>query len=169
MDEKQPVSDVMMAGIEMLRRSGQSDFQLGFFDDVKPIVWVVMGHWNREGREHHVPGCGLTPEQAVMDLCERVMDGGKCTHCDRVTAFHKPDEPPLPDFMTGHLCYWEYHEDAKRFLRGCWEWADVGECEHCHDDPPLGHVCPACGRAAKDMTESTDTAEASFVEESSNG
>ena len=22
-------------------------------------------------------------------------------------------------------------------------------CDHCHDDPPKGHVCPRCGRAAR--------------------
>jgi hypothetical protein len=22
------------------------------------------------------------------------------------------------------------------------------DCKHCHDDPPVGHTCPACGRPA---------------------
>lgn len=22
------------------------------------------------------------------------------------------------------------------------------DCAHCHDDPPKGHTCPACGRTA---------------------
>lgn len=25
------------------------------------------------------------------------------------------------------------------------------QCAHCHDDPPAGHVCPACGRSARDL------------------
>lgn len=78
--------------------------------------------------------------------------------------------PCCPEFAsTGHVhteaCCWindekragigetpqrHYHGDAcegghyrpngDRCVHGSWE------CDHCHDDPPPGHTCPACGR-----------------------
>lgn len=26
------------------------------------------------------------------------------------------------------------------------QWVDPEACAHCHDDPPRGHTCPACGK-----------------------
>jgi hypothetical protein len=47
------------------------------------------------------------------------------------------------------------HGEAQRVAQWIWDAAELVEldqvteqCHHCHDYPPAGHTCPACGRSA---------------------
>jgi hypothetical protein len=61
-------------------------------------------------------GASMDPLQAVFRLCDQVIDGGKCTHCDRPTGF-VADIEPMP--MSEMVCWYQWDPEIKTFRRGC--------------------------------------------------
>jgi len=55
------------------------------------------------------------------------------------------------DALTDRALYCDKdagHDGIHRLVLQCAHWPLEGKCRHCHDDPPPGHTCPSCGRAA---------------------
>jgi hypothetical protein len=107
-----------LAGIDMIKRTGGARFQLRFSDDEKPVAWIAVGIWNATGQPRFEVAAGLDPLCAVMRLCEQVIDGGRCQHCSKPTAFEPvsiEDMPPL----DRTLCWYQYDPELETYRRGC--------------------------------------------------
>lgn len=101
-----------LPAIDMLGRTGADSFQIRFCDEEKPVVWMALAEWDG----HWEVGASMHPVKAVFRLCEQVIDGGRCQHCARPTAFMS-DFAPMPgeDFV----CYYKWDPELKTFRRGC--------------------------------------------------
>ena len=53
---------------------------------------------------------------AVFRLCDQVIDGGTCTHCNRPTGF-TPDLDPMP--LDDIVCWYQWDPELSEFRRGC--------------------------------------------------
>jgi len=107
------------AAVDLLRRTGATNFRIGYSDedDGDPIVWYAVVNYP-QGNE---ADAGLNATTAVLRLCERVIDGGKCTHCGRPTIFD-------PDFSMGDVmdsvldkmgCRYKWDAETASFVRSC--------------------------------------------------
>jgi len=106
------------AGIELLRRSGVKGIEFRITDahEEFPVVVVAIAHW---GGRHFKVGCGPNHVAATLDLCEKAVDGGRCTHCLRTTAF-LPTHEALPDgAVMFALCRYQWDPELKTFRREC--------------------------------------------------
>lgn len=118
---------ILMAALDMIRRTGALEVQLRWSDDVEPQVWMVTARFNigpdnfprpatEDGKERWDVAGGMNPRQAAFRLCEQLIDGSRCTHCDRpsgiVTTF---DGMPLDEVF----CWYAYDPELETFRRGC--------------------------------------------------
>lgn len=106
-----------IAGVELLRRTGAMTFRCGYTDtsDGDPVIWHATCTWISQ-RE---ADAALNPVEAVMRLCERVIDGGMCTHCKKSTIFiHDVIDPgPMLESLGG--CIYAWDPELRVFRRGC--------------------------------------------------
>lgn len=108
-------------GIELLRHTGMSNFRIGFTDedDGPPIVWHATATYARSKKTWHEVAGALEPVEAVMRLCEKLIDGGQCQHCRQLTIFYY-DEPVDPGvFLESMGCVYAWDPELKTFRRGC--------------------------------------------------
>jgi hypothetical protein len=116
--EQSPSDDpIFLAGIDLLRRTGQLQFQIRYSDDEEPVVWLAVGMWKGPTRKVvYDTAAALHPTKAVLRLCEQVMDGGQCQHCRRPSGFSEDfDAMPMNDLV----CWYQYDPELKTFRRGC--------------------------------------------------
>lgn len=101
-----------VAAVDLLRRSGAREFQVRFTDDPQPVIWIAYARWPAGGDA----AAALGPDAAVLRLCEQVLDGGRCVHCDRTTTFlpEHTDRAPLPG-----LCAYQWDPELSTFRRSC--------------------------------------------------
>lgn len=98
--------------VAMLGRTGAAEFQVRYCDEEKPVLWMAAARWHG----HWEAAAALTPVQAVFRLCDEVIDGGTCTHCQRPTGF----EPSLDAMPLNELvCWYQFDPSTKTFARGC--------------------------------------------------
>lgn len=128
-DIPEEAKDRMMACIDLVGRTGAQDFQLRFSDDEKPVVWIAVAGFKRSGaarsgnpakraeRLGYQVGAGITPDIAAFRLLEQLVDGGRCTHCQRPTGVDDDwaGEQPLDELV----CWYVYDPELKKFRRGC--------------------------------------------------
>ena len=109
-----------IAGVEMLRRTGVKQLRIAFSDEEQgaPIVWWAAGQWRKHG---HEAAAAFDPTQAVLRLCERVIDGGECSHCHRPTMFEAelPLGTALDNFADQVMCVYAWDPELSTFRRGC--------------------------------------------------
>lgn len=117
-----------LGAVEIIRRTGSTQFQIRYQDDDDPTVWTaVAGHrLNSQGQPvakggtlRFTVGAGLTPLAAVMQLAGQLIDGGQCVHCGKATAFELSFElhPWLP--MADQICWTRWDHDSGMFRRAC--------------------------------------------------
>jgi hypothetical protein len=115
------------AALKMLERTGMREFCLGWSDpeDGPPIVFYARGSWRlspqgkplpKGGRLSHEAAGALDPVQAVLRLCEQVIDGGECTHCHLPTIFEPSTNTHLLDLLG---CVYAWDPELEVFRRGC--------------------------------------------------
>jgi len=116
-----------IAGVKLLERTGARSFRVGYSDedDGDPTVWYACATWGmspqgrplpKGGRAWHEAAAGLDPLTAVMRLCERVIDGGECTHCHLPTIFVADTDTALLDRIG---CVYAWDPELATFRRGC--------------------------------------------------
>lgn len=125
MTEKPPLDERALAAIDVIRRTGAEAFQIRYSDDEQPTVWLAVVTWriNREGipTKHgagraHEAAAALMPDLAIYRLAEQIVDGGRCAHCHRPTAFNADvASEPLGDL----LCWWTWDPETGRYQQAC--------------------------------------------------
>lgn len=117
----------MIAGVRMLERTGARSFRVGYSDedDGPPTVWYAVATWRigtdgrplaNGGRERHEAAAALDPVTATLRLCERVIDGGQCTHCGRPTIFVTDTDTSVLDALG---CVYAWDPELATFRRDC--------------------------------------------------
>jgi len=112
-------SPKMLAGVDMLRRTGLQTYRVGYSDedDGPPVVWYAVGQWT--GNRAEAAGA-LDPVTATMRLCEQVIDGGLCTHCKQLTIFDdNPGDSPFDTLLDAMGCVYAWDPELSTFRRGC--------------------------------------------------
>lgn len=111
-----PVDPRFTAGLDLLRAStGISQAQVRFHDDESPVIWMAVALW--AGGRWEV-AAGRHPTEAVLRLCEEVIDGGVCVRCSKPTMF-------LPDMDDNSLpldvisCVYSWDPELSTFRRSC--------------------------------------------------
>lgn len=111
----------LTAGVGMLGRVGAVNVQIRSSDDEQPVVWMAVATFDRDGIEVHEAAAGLAPVDAVMRLCERVIDGGTCVHCGRLAGF-EPDHSVATDTLLDRAlgaCWYQWDPELATFRRSC--------------------------------------------------
>jgi hypothetical protein len=110
-----PVEEAQLIGaVDMLRRTGAEEVQIRFCDEGAPIVWMACAHW----RGRWEVGAGLEPLRALFRLCEQIIDGGKCLHCNKPTVFLPPGDSV--GLSPAFVCQWSWDAHSSGFRRSCW-------------------------------------------------
>lgn len=149
-DEETPITDEeeaqllifqeakFLAGVALLGRCGATATQIRYSDDEVPTIWFVVALWELEDmpaespfrqvladndREHHFEvAAASSPQKAVIDLLEKIVDGGHCTYCHKQMAFF-PEPPDTSSLGTALLlsggCIISYDEDTESYTRSC--------------------------------------------------
>jgi hypothetical protein len=120
----------MMAAAVFVRRCGAQQFQLRYSDDEEPVVWMAIAKHGLEngqpiaagGNAHYEVAASVDPLRAVLRLCERLADGGQCTHCGRMTGLEPDELGAMP--LSDAICWYVYDPGEGRFRRGCEGLAD---------------------------------------------
>ena len=121
-----PQDPRFVAAIDLLRRTGLRTFQIRYQDDEQPTVWLAVGEWSRgpdgrpvaKGGAQVFEAAGATnPVQAVMRLCDQVVDGGTCAHCRRPAGVTDDWRSDMP--LATVVCWQVYDPELKRFRRSC--------------------------------------------------
>jgi hypothetical protein len=100
------------AGVELLGRTGATEFQFRYCEEEDPTVWMALAAWHGVWQV----AASLNPLQALFRLCDSVIDGGRCTHCHQATGFVPDFEPmPLPEL----ICWYQWDPELETFRRGC--------------------------------------------------
>jgi hypothetical protein len=110
----------MVAGVDLIRRTGAVNCRIGYSDpdDGEPIVWYACCTYPNDISE---AAGGLDPEIAVLRLCERLVDGGECVHCNQVTVFEENfEDVSFYDLISNNMfCVYGWDPELKTFRRGC--------------------------------------------------
>lgn len=109
-----PDEDKFLAGVKMIQRTGARQFQLRWSDDEEPTIWFAVGIYDDGNAE---ADASLSPFRAVLRLCERLVDGGHCTHCRRPTGLDPDSLETMP--LDDLVCWYQYDPELKTFRRGC--------------------------------------------------
>lgn len=105
-----------LAAIELIARTGAKWTQIRYMDDETPLVWVAVAGFDPVGESGRMQvAAGFTPEHAFLALLELLIDGGKCQHCGRLTAFTPHDDKPLPF----DVCIYGWNETVQSYTRSC--------------------------------------------------
>lgn len=116
----------LAAAVKFLRRTGMREFQLRYSDDEAPVVWMAIAKYSVDentipvaegGRLVYEVDASLDPLRATLRLCERMADGGLCTHCHRPTGFEPDSLNSMP--LSEHVCWWQWDPELRVFRRGC--------------------------------------------------
>lgn len=108
--------------------TGMRSFRIGHSDeheDGKPVIWHATATYRRQRETYfttnHEVDAALDPVQAVLRLCERLVDGGLCQHCGKGTVFLAETEDTFVESMTKVLdgCLYAWDPEMKTFRRGC--------------------------------------------------
>jgi hypothetical protein len=112
----QAIDPRLSAGMNLLGRTGAKTFRIGHSgeDDGPPFVWYAVATWPDDKAD---AAGGLDPTTAVLRLCERVIDGATCKHCERPAMFI-PDIDTSPFDRLG-CCIYAWDPELATFRRDC--------------------------------------------------
>jgi hypothetical protein len=107
--------DKFVAVVQLLERTGAAEFQIRYCEEESPVVWIACARWD----DRWEGAGGMTPWSAVWRLAEAVLDGGHCTHCNRMTSVDDKPADMLLDTMNELVCFYRYDPELKTFRRSC--------------------------------------------------
>lgn len=102
------------AAVELVGRTGADQFQMRYSDEESPTVWVALALYGDQWE----CAAAMHPLRALFRLCETLMDGGTCIHCNRPAGF-SPDLDPSPMPLSKEVCWYQWDPELKTYRRGC--------------------------------------------------
>jgi hypothetical protein len=122
-----PTDPKLLAATDMLWRTGSAEVQIRYSDDEQPVVWFAVARY-RIGKDglpkptgpinSWETAAGRNPTDALLRLCERVMDGGTCAHCAKPSMFYDDlDDNPTP--LDAAFCITSFDPELATFRRSC--------------------------------------------------
>lgn len=122
-------NDALLAAVDLVGRTGAHEMQVGFLHDDVPSEqanWWAHAQYRgaRVSVEHHTG-----PVQALEGLAERLLTGGKCNKCGKLTTIRSDGGIVYPDAQLADgsrvdlnearqgFCQWRRIE--RRWVRGC--------------------------------------------------
>lgn len=119
------VDDVTKAAIDLVGHTGAESFSLRYSEEEdEPTIWIAYAK-HKHGEGYVITtGSDLSPLHSVLDLCDKLIDGGICTHCGKVTILeHNWAAPALPPIRMGdeifQHCTYKYDPELNKFRRSC--------------------------------------------------
>lgn len=105
----------LLAAVSLLRRTGAQSFRVGYSDpeDGLPTVWYACATYSGDKAE---AAAALDPTNATLRLAEKVIDGGICNHCGRMSSFVPDTDTEVLDQFT---CVYAWDPELKTFRRNC--------------------------------------------------
>jgi hypothetical protein len=133
------------AGLNLLARTGAGGFQLRCSQDDDPMVWVTLARYRNPqyNNLYVLPGsassssngteaqefffeaaCGFTPMQAVMRLCDQILIGSSCAHCQKMVIFQTYNTvdvtlPPKMARADPESCVLAWDDASQQFQPEC--------------------------------------------------
>jgi hypothetical protein len=111
------------AAVELLGRTGADQFQVRYCEEEEPTVWMSAAHWPEIEDimpDHWDAAGGMSPWSSLLRLCEAAMNGGRCTHCNKMTSIDdQPYEEALGILTESFVCWYRYDPELKTFRRSC--------------------------------------------------
>jgi hypothetical protein len=108
----------LRAAAELVGRTGAKQLQIRRCEEEQPTVWLAVACYGEIVGVWQV-GAGNEPLVAVLDLCNKLLDGGKCTHCHRPTGlsddFGEWGQMPMED----RFCWYKWDPELATFRRSC--------------------------------------------------
>lgn len=104
------------AAVDMVRRTGAETFQIRYQDDEDPVVWLAVAGYEGERWE---AAAAMNPLRAVLRLCERLIDGALCVHCNRPAGFEADDVEAQHEVFDQIVCWYQFEPELATFRRGC--------------------------------------------------
>ena len=101
-----------LPAVDMIGRTGAEQFQIRYCEEEEPVIWMCSARWG----ERWETAAALNPIVALFRLCDQVVDGGICIHCNRPTGFI-PDFNPMP--AENWLCFYKWDPELRTFRRSC--------------------------------------------------
>lgn len=110
------LSPKFMAAVELLGRCGARSFDMrwcgtGADSEHPPIAWVAVVEFATRFE------CAAA--RAVLRLCERVVDGGRCAHCHRPTGFNEDTDDTVEQTLLPECCWYTFDPELATFRRSC--------------------------------------------------
>lgn len=102
-----------VAAVDLIGRTGASEFQIRYSDDESPTVWFAVAKYGLKAE----CDAALDPGMAVMRLAERLIDGGQCTHCHKPTGLDPDSIDCMP--LNELICWYQFDPELEKFRRGC--------------------------------------------------
>jgi len=140
-DENPPRAEEMqhpafVAGLNLISRTGAGRFQLRCSVEDEPPVWLSVVQFanspvNAAGLSSNgstVPdvfyetASGLGPLESVMRLCDQVLAGSTCGHCERpilFQIFQTTNIETLTDSLDPEFCVMAWSPLAEQFQPAC--------------------------------------------------
>lgn len=105
------------ACVALIGKTGATQFQIRVSDAPEPDMWIAAAEYVEEGKSKWLLAAGLDPLRAVFGLCEELVDGGMCVHCEKTTAITLLFGEAMP--MRDQVCWRQYDPELATFRRSC--------------------------------------------------
>src|SRR6476646_5152805 len=101
MDEPSPI---FLAAVDVIAHTGVKTYEIRWCEEQEPTIWFAMSTHILDGKPLHTVYAGFNPDEATVGLAEKLIDGGVCTHCHKMTIF-EPDwtAPMIRNFKIGDI------------------------------------------------------------------
>ena len=125
MSSQPPLRPTSIAILDLIGRSGASEFNLRFNDDDDIVVWEALAVYPAASAEDELlrEACaGMNPDVAIERLGEALIDGGRCVHCGKMTTLDLNWEHPINEHMPGFNqfgCAYVFDPELVTFRRSC--------------------------------------------------
>lgn len=113
--------DRLIAAYDLIGRMGMADFEVGFDDSQPADTWWYAQCRTGDDQVFVVTG-KAAPELAAEGLARKLANGGRCTHCGKVTTLWTQgteESAGVGQQNRSWVCYWERR--GKMWHRGCEE------------------------------------------------
>ena len=112
--------ELLKACVKLIGSTGATAFTIRYEDTETPTVWIAVAKYGKDDEDVNTTyqtGSDVIPIEAVLRLCERLIDGGICIHCNKTSGFDLAFESVFD--TSNELCWYSYDPETKEFRRSC--------------------------------------------------